>query len=228
MRGDGGVCGGDGVVWEADSFAATPSNIDGRLKMTSDFASRSDERQRVDAQRKRSLPRLSRERYQGHAFVHWTLTIENRATGWLTQSFYHAWELVLLHANARYQLATPAYVLMRDHIHLLWCGVSGSADQSIAIEFLRRQLAPVLRPATWQHQAFDHVLRDDEREKDAVIAIANYILGNPVRANITPEWQAYPYAGCCVVGYPEMSITAPDYWERYWRCYNYLVEHDSP
>src|SRR5205823_847936 len=34
------------------------------------------------------LPRLAPEAYRGHAVVHWTLTLANRATGWLTDQFH--------------------------------------------------------------------------------------------------------------------------------------------
>ena len=45
--------------------------------------SRSGERQRADspAHRKGYLPRLAPEHYRGHAFVLWTLTVDNRAKG---------------------------------------------------------------------------------------------------------------------------------------------------
>ena len=71
------------------------------------------ERQRVE---QRHLPRLAPEWYRGRASVLWTLTIANRATGWLTPEFHHAWQLVLLHACTRYELVTAAYVLMPDHV----------------------------------------------------------------------------------------------------------------
>ena len=33
----------------------------------------------------------------------------------------------------------------------------------------------------------------------------------------------YPYLGCSVPGYPELDVRAADYWERFWRIYNHLV-----
>jgi hypothetical protein len=95
--------------------------------------------------------------------VHWTLTLDHRATGWLTPGFHHTWQLTLLHASARYGLACPCYVLMPDHIHLIWLGLRDDADQRTAIGFLRKHLRPALAPHDWQKQAHDHVLRDVER-----------------------------------------------------------------
>lgn len=157
--------------------------------------------------------------------MHWTLTIEDRTTGWLTPAFHHAWELVLLHTCGRYRLVCPAYVLMPDHAHLLWIGLDESkSDQRTAIEFLRKHLQPQLAPARWQHQAHDHVLREAERERGAFQAVAHYILENPLRANLVSRWPDYPYLGCCVPGYPALGVRASEYWELFWRIHHRLAE----
>lgn len=36
----------------------------------------------------RHLPRLSAETYRGLAFVHWTMTIQDREAGWLDHSWF--------------------------------------------------------------------------------------------------------------------------------------------
>ncbi len=175
-------------------------------------------------EKKASLPRLPPEFYRGAAYVHWTLTIEQRATGWLTPHFHHAWQLVLLHAGSRYHLHCPAYVLMPDHVHLLWLGTPDrDSDQRIAVEFLRKHLRPHLTPADWQHQAHDHVLREADQERGAFQAIAHYIFENPVRAKLTTRWSDYPFLGCCVPGYPALDVRTPDYWDLFWRIYQRLI-----
>ncbi len=149
------------------------------------------------------LPRLAPEFYRGHAFVHWTLTTEHHATGWLTPAFHHAWQLTLLHACARYALACPAYVLMPDHAHLLILGLHAeTSDQRLAIEFLRKHLRPSLAPTDWQRQAHDNVLRESDREHAAFQLTAHYIGENPVRAKLAARWQDYAYTGCCISGSP--------------------------
>lgn len=188
-----------------------------------DLTQRSHERERVDLIRKGHLPRLRPAYYRGHAFVHWTLTIEHRATGWLTPRFHDLWRLTLLHACARYHLAIPVYVLMPDHIHVLAAGLAAESDQRTAIEFLRRHLRAGLAPADWQQQTYDHVLRADERARGALQATARYISENPVRAGLVTGADAYPYGRCCVVGYPDLNVHAPGYWESLWRIYNRLV-----
>jgi len=183
---------------------------------------RSGEHQRAD---KGYLPRLAPESYRGRAFVLWTPTIENRATGWLTSVFHEQWRHILLHTCHRYDLICPAYVLMPDHAHLIWLGLNQhGSDQRLAIEFLRKNLRSHLAPADWQHQAHDHVLTEDERTRGAFLATATYVLENPVRAGLVSRREEWPYLGCSVPGYPEIDPRMPDYWDRFWRCYNYLVE----
>jgi putative transposase len=79
---------------------------------------------------KSTLPRLGREYYQGHAMVLWTHTFEHRASGWLTDKFHTQFREILLHACGRYSLATPCYVLMPDHWHIVWTGLSGGTERS--------------------------------------------------------------------------------------------------
>ncbi|MEY4938937.1 MAG: hypothetical protein RIQ93_672 [Verrucomicrobiota bacterium] len=193
--------------------------------MTIDGGIRSHERERVDAASKGHLPRLTPEHYRGRAFVHWTLTTEDRATGWLTPEFHDHWRYILLHACARYDLICPAYVLMPDHIHLLWLGLNkNGSDQRIAVEFLRKHLRAHLAPAEWQHQAHDHVLRDEERAHGAFAAVAQYLFENPLRAGLVSRWETYPYCGQTAPGYPDLDPKDQDYWPLFWRIYNKQIE----
>jgi REP element-mobilizing transposase RayT len=161
--------------------------------------------------------------YRGLAFIHWTLTVEGRDTGWLTPTFHHLWRLTLLHACSRYQLACPVYVLMPDHAHLLGVGLHDDTDHRTAVEFLRKHLRHALAPADWQHQTHDHVLREHERDRGAFQTVAQYILDNPVRAGLVASSPDYHFVGCCFPGYPDLNLSQMDYWERFWRIYGRLV-----
>src|SRR5215472_1357414 len=86
------------------------------------------------------LPRLAPEHYRGFAAVLWTITLEPRATGWLDDRFHAHFRELLLHAAARESLFCPAYVLMPDHLHLLWLGLRAVSNQSDAMRFLRKYL----------------------------------------------------------------------------------------
>lgn len=41
--------------------------------------------------------------------------------------------------------------------------------------------------AFWQHESFDHVIRDQEEWERVV----NYVLNNPVKAELVPDWQEW-------------------------------------
>ena len=90
------------------------------------------------------LPRLPREHYQGDAFVHWTLSIQDRATGWLTEGFHARFRECMLHAAAREGLFCPAYCLMPDHLHVVWMGLRRDSDQRNGMAFVRTYLEPAL------------------------------------------------------------------------------------
>jgi putative transposase len=156
--------------------------------------------------------------------VHWTLTLENRARGWLTGSFHQDWKLLLLHTCARYSLVCPVYVLMPDHCHLVFIGVDDcGADQRVAIEFLRKRTAPLLAPARWQQQSHDNVIREQDRERNAFTTIAHYVFDNPVRSGLVTHWMEYKYSGYSIPGYPDLPFHSERYWVLFWRIFERLV-----
>jgi len=169
---------------------------------------------------KRKLPRLAREHYCGHAVVFWTLTLEDRAQGWLDEPFHARFRELMLHTAAREELFCPVYCLMPDHLHLMWMGLRRTSDQINAIKFLRTQLEPSLgNQRTWQHQAYDHVLREEERRRNAFARICFYILENPVRAKLVSSAGEWRFHGAIVPGYPTMNPLAREFWELFWKLY---------
>ncbi|MBY0525420.1 MAG: hypothetical protein K2R98_18585 [Gemmataceae bacterium] len=129
----------------------------------------------------------------------------------------------------RYGLCCPIYCCMPDHCHLLWIGVLDGSAQRNAVKYFRKQLNPILDKlqARFQKQPYDHVLREEERAKDAFESVVEYIARNPERAGLVkPDgYQEYPYTGCLIPGYPEFKLWQVDYWERLWRTYAYLRRH---
>jgi putative transposase len=162
---------------------------------------------------------LERKCYQGLAFVHWNLTFEDQATGWRTERFHLQFRELLLHTAAREDLFCPVYCLMPDHIHFVWMGLCADTDQLNGMSFLRTQLKPLILPHELQHQAFDHVLDETEREDDAFAAACAYIVENPVRAKLVEQVRDWPHTGCVVPGYPTLHPLQPDYWDKLWRLY---------
>lgn len=63
-----------------------------------------------------------------------------------------------------------------------------------------------------QSQAHDHVLREEEREREAFRATWTYIAMNPVRAGLVGDWKDYPYIGACYPGFWGVDPAADDYW----------------
>ena len=165
------------------------------------------------------LPRLAPEFYQGDAVVHWTLTLFDRATGWLSGSFHARFRELMLHAAAREGLACPVYCLMPDHIHLVWMGLRLNSDQRNGMAFLRTYLEPELAPAKFQPQPHDAVLREEDRKKNAFAKVCYYITANPVRAELVAGPQDWAFTGCVVSGYPKLNPTDEGYWLKFWKIY---------
>lgn len=176
--------------------------------------------------RNSGLSRLDRIHYRGQAYVHWTITIQDRKTGWLVPIFYYKFRELLTHAAFRYSMACPIYCLMPDHMHVFWIGIDDRSDQLNAMKSFRRQLAASLNAIGYelQHQAYDHVLQDDERLENSVENLVEYIARNPERKRLVPTdgHRDYKFTGCLVPGYPELTLWQPDYWPRFWRTYSFL------
>ncbi len=198
------------------------------------------------------LPRLPREYYQGDAFVHWTLTIHNRATGWLTDTFHARFRELMIHAAAREGLFCPTYCLMPDHLHLLWLGLRRDSDQLNGMAFLRTYLEPALvgdevasRPdkrdlnhkehslrcalprIRFQPQAHDSVLREQEREHGALAKACFYLLDNPVQAKLVSLPAEWRFSGAIVPGYPTLQPLNADFWEKFWKLYTAARQPDA-
>lgn len=171
------------------------------------------------------LRRLAPKYYEGLSFVHWSMAMESRKTGWLDD--IHASQLreLMCHSLGRFELICPAYCLMPDHVHFLWMGMTELSDQKKAMRHFRRSWSEVLvsRGFALQKQPFDHVLRENERKRDAFTKVAYYIFENPVRARLVESWKDYQYVGSVVPGYPSLDPRMDGYWDRFWRIYEILV-----
>ena len=162
------------------------------------------------------LPRLPRPYFQADAIVHWTLTMWDRAQGWLSLTFHSRFRELILHAAAREGLFCPAYCLMPDHMHFVWMGLRLDTDQLNAMAFLRTHLEHALSGYRLQPQAHDHVLRRHERERGAFMSRVMYDLLNPVRGGLVMEPGEWPYTGCVVPGYPKMHPLEDGFLDTFW------------
>jgi REP element-mobilizing transposase RayT len=173
------------------------------------------------------LPRLPREYYQADAVVFWTLTVFDRAKGWLTPAFHQRFRELMFHAAAREGLVCPIYCLMPDHLHLIWMGLRLDSGQINGMAFLRTYLEPELSPAKFQPQPQDEVLREEQRKQNAFQKTCFYIAENPVRAKLIAGQNICPFTGCLVHGYPKLNPPADDYWSKFWRIFAKLRQPDA-
>jgi putative transposase len=165
------------------------------------------------------LPRLPHEYYQGDAVVHWTLPTSHRGQGWLTDSFHAVFRELLLHTATREGLFCPTYCLMPDHLHLMWMGLRPDSDQRNGMAFLRTHLEPKLAPWKFQHQAHDHVLKENERRHNAFVRVCYYIMENPLRADLVVQPGEWKFGGAMVPGYPALHPLQDDFWPKFWKLY---------
>jgi REP element-mobilizing transposase RayT len=167
------------------------------------------------------LPRLDKAHYQGAAIVHWTFAMEDRAVGWLDDLAHARIRELLVHMVCRYELVCPVYCVMPDHIHMILMGISSLSDQRKAVLFLRRQLNGLLgvSDVRLQKQAYDHVLREQEREQGAFEKIAWYVLENPLRAGLVKSREEWKYSGCVVFGHPGWNVFHDEFWDSFWKEY---------
>ena len=173
------------------------------------------------------LPRLAREYYQGDAVVHWTLPISLRRKGWLDDRFHVAFRELMLHTAARAGLFCPTYCLMPDHLHLVWMGLRLDSDQLNGMAFLRTHLGSRLVPQRFQHQAHDHVLKQEERRRNAFAGVCNYILENPLRAELVKDPREWPFNGAVVPGYPALHPLEKSFWSLFWKLYGQARHPDA-
>ena len=175
---------------------------------------------------KQRLKRLPPEYYRAFAWVHWSLTIEDRRTGWLDARFLYKFRELLTHIAFRDRLACPIFCLMPDHLHMLWCGLTETTDQRVAMKRFRKQTNDCLKRIgfAFELQPYDHVLKHQELERDALESVIEYIARNPERAELVgmEQFAAYPFTGCLIPGYPQMRLFETDSWERLWRTVSFL------
>ncbi len=101
----------------------------------------------------------------------------------------------ILRAAAREQFAVAAYCFMPDHLHLLVQGMSEDAEVrrfiKLAKQFSGHAFSQASGEHLWQRYGYERVLRGDEQ----TLAVARYILENPVRAGLAECPGEYPFSG---------------------------------
>ena len=105
----------------------------------------------------------------------------------------------ILQLSHEFGFAVVAYCLMPDHLHLLLEGRSEQADLEHFVKQAKQVTGFAYRQAhgrlLWQPGYHERILRDDE----STLAVARYILENPVRAGLAKALGEWPLSGSDVV-----------------------------
>jgi putative transposase len=181
----------------------------------------------MDRIRTHYLPRLPKEFYQGDAVVHWTSTVFDRQRDWLNETFHLRFREMMLHAANREGLLCPTYCLMPDHMHLIWMGLRFDSDQLNGMSFLRTYLEPLLFPFKFQPQPHDHVLKQEERRRNAFEKVCFYDLNNPCKDKLVAKCEEWPFHGAIVPGYPTLHPLQEDFWKTFWKIYHQVRQADA-
>jgi REP element-mobilizing transposase RayT len=88
---------------------------------------------------------------------------------------------------------------MPDHVHVLGIGSAATSDARQLVRLFKQRSAFALRRSNpepvWQRSYWDRVLREDE----STLAVARYILANPVRAGLVSDARVYPFSGSLTI-----------------------------
>ena len=100
--------------------------------------------------------------------------------------------------------ALVAYCFMPDHLHALIAAESEPADLGVFVKRFKQMTGFAHRrnhsASLWQPGYHERILRDDE----ATLAVARYVLENPVRAGLACKLGEYPFAGSDVYDWPAL------------------------
>jgi len=83
---------------------------------------------------------------------------------------------------------TLCFVLMPDHLHWL-LELGADADLSVVVRAVKALTAKRLGGTIWQRGFHDHAVRRDED----LLAIARYVVANPLRAGLVQRLTDYPH-----------------------------------
>lgn len=133
-------------------------------------------------------------------FGRWDRALDRQLCGpvWLEQQEVAQVVVNSLHweDGARYEL--HAYCVMPNHVHVLMRPLESVNGESVSLASILHTMKGYRAKKCneklgrhgqfWQHESYDHVVRDDgEWER-----IVNYILLNPVKAGLAQDVEAWP------------------------------------
>ena len=145
-----------------------------------------------------------------------TICTENRQRAFDDFPF-GKWAAAQLLQRARPRgVAVIAYCIMPDHAHLVLQGLNDAADLRSLILSWNTRTGFAWREAhgtrLWQRGYYDHVLREGEN----FLAVARYVLMNPVRAGLVQHAREYELSGSSEYSVEDILSAAQD-WKPCWQ-----------
>ncbi|MEO0095715.1 MAG: transposase [candidate division WOR-3 bacterium] len=139
--------------------------------------------------------RLKNFDYKGTYRYFVTLCTANKGMIFVKKSIVD-WLIKLLRGSSEsFGFKVWAYCFMPDHLHILIEGIRENSDFRKFIGQYKQITAYYYRKIKgrrlWQIGYYEHVLRKNED----TIAVAKYILGNPVRRGLVDDYKSYEFLG---------------------------------
>ena len=153
--------------------------------------------------------RLAPAHYRGFYHHFLTASTYGRRPAFTDPMLCAAATAQLFQSGTKHGFAILAYCLMPDHIHVLVEAERADAD-FLRSAHLWRQLSGFWERkrtgrSLWQEGYWDYTLRDDE----SVLAIASYVVWNPVRAGLCQSPEDDPFTGSARLSVPELAAHPP-------------------
>ena len=151
----------------------------------------------------RKRPRLNGFRYKGCHRYFVTICTHQKSLIFTDKDIVALCKTVLEKKSQDMRFTVWAYCFMPDHLHLLLEGSTLDADLKKFVTSFKqvsgyrysRNVAQNQSPQgiskLWQPSFYDHVLRKEED----LVAVARYILNNPVRKGLAEHYREYPFSG---------------------------------
>ncbi len=148
--------------------------------------------------------RLDAIAYVGRWRYHLTACTHKRARHFINRESCESTLSQFLRVGREESFEVVVYCFMPDHLHAVVDGKSDSADFRRFVRLAKLRSGYWFSRATgarlWQEGYFDHVLREDED----LVALVEYVIGNPVRAHLVTTPAEYPYWGSQVYSREEV------------------------
>ncbi|MBZ5558229.1 MAG: transposase [Acidobacteriia bacterium] len=140
-------------------------------------------------------PRIKGISYVGASAYFLTICAVNRSRPFVEPGCASAVCEQFLRTASAYRFAVDAYCLMPDHFHALVEGLADNSDFRRFVAMFKQRTSFEHRRATglilWQEGYFERVLRTEEPR----LAVAAYIVNNPIRAGLCKSIEQYPFTG---------------------------------